>query len=79
MAVTIVIPTALRQFAGGNSEIEVESTTVGEALNALTSNHAELKKHLYNDAGQLRNFVNVYVGDEDIRDFGRNGYGSQKR
>lgn len=68
MSVTIVIPTALRQFAGGNSEIEVEAGTVGEALNSLTSNHAELKKHLYNDAGQLRNFVNVYVGDEDIRD-----------
>lgn len=68
MAVTIVIPTALRQFAGGISEIEVEATTVGEALNSLTLNHAELKKHLYNDAGQLRNFVNVYVGDEDIRD-----------
>lgn len=68
MAVTIVIPTALRQFAGGISEIEVEATTVGEALNSLTEHHAELKKHLYNDAGQLRNFVNVYVGDEDIRD-----------
>jgi adenylyltransferase/sulfurtransferase len=68
MAVTIVIPTALRQFAGGNSEIEVDSATVGEALDILTSNHTELKKHLYNDAGQLRNFVNVYVGDEDIRD-----------
>ncbi len=68
MAVTIVIPTALRQFAGGESEIEVQSSTVGEALNALTSNHADLKKHLYNDAGALRNFVNIYVGDEDIRD-----------
>ncbi|HRH45711.1 MAG TPA: molybdopterin-synthase adenylyltransferase MoeB [Pyrinomonadaceae bacterium] len=68
MSVTIVIPTALRQFAGGESEIEVEAGTVGEALNSLTSNHVELKKHLYNDAGQLRNFVNVYVGDEDIRD-----------
>ena len=68
MAVTIVIPTALRQFAGGKSEIEVDSATVGEALNSLTTNHAELKKHLYNDAGILRSFVNVYVGDEDIRD-----------
>jgi sulfur-carrier protein adenylyltransferase/sulfurtransferase len=68
MSVTIVIPTALRQFANGNSEIEVEAGTVGEALDSLTNNHAELKKHLYNDAGQLRNFVNVYVGDEDIRD-----------
>ncbi len=68
MAVTIVIPTPLRQFAGGKSEIEVEATTAGEALEKLTTKHAELKKHLYNDGGNLRNFVNVYVGDEDIRD-----------
>ncbi len=68
MAVTIVIPTPLRQFAGGKSEIEVEAQTAGEALNALTTQFADLKKHLYNDAGILRNFVNVYVGDEDIRD-----------
>ena len=68
MAVTIVIPTALRQFAGNKSEIEVQATTAGEALDALTSQFGDLKKHLYNDAGVLRNFVNVYVGDEDIRD-----------
>ena len=68
MAVTIIIPTPLRQFAGGKSEIEVAATTAGEALNALTTEFADLKKHLYNDAGTLRNFVNVYVGDEDIRD-----------
>ena len=68
MAVTIIIPTPLRQFAGGKSEVEVEARTAGEALNELTGEYADLKKHLYNDAGNLRNFVNVYVGDEDIRD-----------
>jgi len=68
MAVTIVIPTPLRQFAGGSAEIEIEAKTAGEALEKLTAEHAELKKHLYNDGGNLRNFVNVYVGDEDIRD-----------
>lgn len=68
MAVTIVIPTPLRQFAGGKSEVEVEAATAGEALEKLTTAHADLKKHLYNDGGNLRNFVNVYVGDEDIRD-----------
>ncbi len=68
MAVTVVIPTPLRQFAGGNSEIEIEATTAGEALEKLTTAHTDLKKHLYNDGGNLRNFVNVYVGDEDIRD-----------
>lgn len=68
MAVTIVIPTPLRQFAGGKSEIEVEAVTAGEALEKLTAQFSELKKHLYSDSGSLRNFINVYVGDEDIRD-----------
>jgi adenylyltransferase/sulfurtransferase len=67
MAVTIIIPTPLRQFAGGQSEIRVEAATAGEALNTLTTQFADLKKHLYNDQNTLRNFVNVYVGDEDIR------------
>ncbi|MGI8470176.1 MAG: molybdopterin-synthase adenylyltransferase MoeB [Pyrinomonadaceae bacterium] len=68
MAITIIVPTPLRQFAGGNSEVEVEAKTTGEALEKLTTQYADLKKHLYNDAGSLRNFINVYVGDEDIRD-----------
>ncbi|MGB8509243.1 MAG: MoaD family protein, partial [Pyrinomonadaceae bacterium] len=71
MAVTIIIPTALRQFAGDKSEIEVEAKTVGAALDVVMGEHAELRKHLYNEGGTLRNFVNVYVGDEDIRQSGR--------
>ena len=67
MAITIIIPTPLRQFAGGKSEIEVDAATAGDALEALTSTHAELRKHLYNEQDNLRNFINVYVGDEDIR------------
>ncbi|CAN5168927.1 molybdopterin-synthase adenylyltransferase MoeB [soil metagenome] len=67
MAVTIVIPTPLRQFAGGKSEIEVEAATAGDALNALTTEFTELRKHLFTEQDSLRNFVNVYVGDEDIR------------
>jgi adenylyltransferase/sulfurtransferase len=67
MPVTITIPTALRQYAGGSSEIEVEASTAGEALERLTSTHAELRKHLYTDQNALRNFVNVYINDEDIR------------
>lgn len=67
MSVTIVIPTPLRQFAGGSSEVEVEAATAGEALGQLTSRFADLRKHLYNEQNALRTFVNVYVGDEDIR------------
>ncbi|MEK6282106.1 MAG: molybdopterin-synthase adenylyltransferase MoeB [Acidobacteriota bacterium] len=67
MAVTIRIPTALRQFAGGTSRIDVEATTAGEALDHLTSQHADLRRHLYDDKNALRSFVNIYVNDEDIR------------
>jgi adenylyltransferase/sulfurtransferase len=67
MPVTILIPTALRQFTGGNSRIDVEAATVGEALERLTTEHAELRRHLYSDKDALRSFVNVYVNDDDIR------------
>lgn len=67
MAVTISIPTALRQFAGGRSRIEVEAATVSEALADLTSRHKELGRHLYDNNNSLRSFINVYVNDEDIR------------
>src|SRR5258708_38183239 len=67
MSVTIVIPTALRQFAGGQHEVKVEAATAGEALNLLTVSHAELRRHLFNDQNTLRNLVNVYLNDEDIR------------
>jgi sulfur-carrier protein adenylyltransferase/sulfurtransferase len=66
MSVTIAIPTALRQFAAGQSEIHVDARTAGEALDQLTFEHAELRRHLFNE-NTLRNFVNVYVNDEDIR------------
>src|SRR5713101_6752561 len=71
MSVTIAIPTALRQIAGGQSEVKVEAATAGEALNLLIASHAELRRHLFNDQNALRNFVNVYLNDEDIRH--RNG------
>jgi adenylyltransferase/sulfurtransferase len=67
MAVTISIPAPLRQFAGGQSQITVEAKTAGEALDLLTSTHAALRRHLFNDQNALRNFVNVYLNDEDIR------------
>jgi adenylyltransferase/sulfurtransferase len=67
MSVTINIPTALRHFAGGNAQVEVEATTAGEALDRLTSLHTELRRHLFDDKSALRSFVNVYVNDEDVR------------
>ena len=74
MPVTIIIPTALRQFTGGTSRIEVEAATAGEALSSLTSVHTDLRRHLYDDKNSLRSFVNVYVNDEDIRFLGGEAY-----
>lgn len=63
---TIKIPTPLRAYTNGDAEINVQGKTVGEAINDLLSKHPDLKKHIY-EGEQLRNFVNVFVGDEDIR------------
>jgi molybdopterin/thiamine biosynthesis adenylyltransferase/rhodanese-related sulfurtransferase/molybdopterin converting factor small subunit len=63
----ILIPTPLRQFADKKDSVQLTGSTVGEVLKSLTSQYAELRRHLYNDEGKLRSFVNVYVNDEDIR------------
>ena len=67
MPVKVIIPTPLRQYAEKKESLEVRATTVGEALEAITSQYGDLRKHLYNAEGKLRSFVNIYVGDEDIR------------
>src|ERR1051325_3075060 len=67
MPVTISIPAPLRQFASGQAQLTVEAKTAGEALDQPTSTHSALRRHLYNDQNVLRNFVNVYLNDEDLR------------
>jgi molybdopterin synthase sulfur carrier subunit len=67
MAVKVVIPTPLRQYTGKKDSVEIDARTVGEALAGLTSQFGDLRKHLFNEEGKLRSFVNVYVNDEDIR------------
>ena len=64
---TIHIPTPLRPFTDKNESVEVTGGTVGELLADLTKKYEGLRKHLYADDGRLRNFVNVYLNDEDIR------------
>src|SRR5499427_239108 len=63
----ILIPTPLRQYAGKQDAVQLAGKTVGEVLQSLTSEYSDLRRHLYNDEGKLRSFVNVYVNDEDIR------------
>ncbi len=67
MEVTIIIPTALRQYADGRTKLAVEAQTVGEALLRLTDACPALQRHLYNEQNRLRSFVNIYLNDEDIR------------
>ncbi len=63
----IHIPTPLRQYVGKQASVDVQGSTVAEAMTALVEQHPDLRKHLYTDEGKLRAFVNLYVNDEDIR------------
>jgi sulfur-carrier protein len=66
MAVTVKIPSQLRGTTDGEAEIEVEASTVGEALDAVFDQHGGLRERITQN-GDLRRFVNVYVSGEDIR------------
>ena len=63
----IHIPTPLRQYTGKQAAVEVKASSIGEALSGLVSGHPDLRRHLYNDDGKVRAFVNVYLNDEDVR------------
>ena len=67
MAVKVMIPTPLRAYTDKQDAVLLEGETVGELLRKLTAKYGQLKKHLYSENGSLRNFVNVYVNNEDIR------------
>ena len=66
-SVTIRIPTPLRQYADDHDSLAVEGETVQELLDGLVDRYGPLKRYLMEDDGKLRNFVNVYVNDQDIR------------
>ena len=66
MSVTVKIPTQLRAATGGEAEVEVSGSTVGEVLDAVFDAHGGLRERITQD-GDLRRFVNVYVSGEDIR------------
>ncbi len=63
---SIKIPTPLRAYTGNQAQISVNGATVGAALDDLTTQYPELRQHLFKDE-ELRNFVNVFLGEEDIR------------
>ena len=62
---TIRIPTPLRPFTGGATEVAIAGTTVAEAMRDLTAQHPQLQQHLYGSDGELRAFVNIFLDSED--------------
>ena len=64
---TVRVPAQLRTLTGGAGEVEVEGTSVGEVLKALDAAHPGFGDRLFDGAGELRRFVNVFLADEDVR------------
>ena len=75
MSVNVRIPTILRSYTGGASEVTAEGATLAEVLDDLETNHTGIKARVLDDGGELRRFVNVYVGNDDVRFL--EGLGSQ--
>ncbi|HET7684019.1 MAG TPA: ubiquitin-like small modifier protein 1 [Marmoricola sp.] len=67
MSVSVRIPTILRNYTGGASEVTAEGATLADVLDDLESNHPGIKARILDDAGEIRRFVNVYVGNDDVR------------
>ena len=67
MSVNVRIPTILRTYTGGESEVSAEGGTLAEVIDDLDRSYAGIKGRILDEAGQLRRFVNVYVGNDDVR------------
>jgi MoaD family protein len=65
--VTVKLPTQLRASTGGAATVETTGATVGEVLDGVYAEHPDLRERICGEDGELRRFVNVYVGGEDIR------------
>ena len=64
---TVIIPTPLRKFTNNTAKLEIKADTVEKAFGELTLNFPDLKKHLFDEKGQIRSYVNIFVGNDDIR------------
>jgi molybdopterin converting factor small subunit len=67
MSVSVRIPTILRTYTGGASEVDAQGATLAAVLDDLEANHTGIKARVLDDAGEIRRFVNVYVGNDDVR------------
>jgi sulfur-carrier protein len=70
MPVTIEIPTAFRRFTDGVPKVDCSATTIAEALADLTTRYPGLSRHVRDESGQIRQFLNIYLNEEDIRFLG---------
>jgi MoaD family protein len=62
------IPTPLRAYTDGEKQIDIEARTVEQALDGLSARYPSLIPHLYDEGGELRAYVNLFVNDDNIRD-----------
>ena len=67
MSVHVRVPTILRTYTGGESEVTAEGGTLSEVLDSLDSSYSGIRGRIVDEAGELRRFVNVYVGNDDVR------------
>lgn len=67
MSIKVRIPTPLQKLTNNQGEVEVKGSNIREVLSALEGSFKGFRERLYDDQGQLRRFVNIYVNDEDIR------------
>jgi molybdopterin converting factor small subunit len=70
MPITVEIPTAFRRFTDGAPKIDCSAATVAEVLTQLTARFPDLSRHVRDDSGQIRQFLNIYLNEEDIRFLG---------
>ncbi len=67
MSVSVRIPTILRTYTGGASEVTATGATLAEVIDDLEAHYSGIKGRILDDNGKLRRFVNVYVGNDDVR------------
>ncbi|MDR2349133.1 MAG: MoaD/ThiS family protein [Deltaproteobacteria bacterium] len=70
MTVRLLVPSALRGFTDGKAELRLEGATVAEVLEGFVSAHPDAKNHMFDEKGALREFINVFAGEDNIRDVG---------
>jgi len=67
LSVNVRVPTILRTYTGGDSEVTAEGGTLAEVLDSLDSSYSGIRARIVDETGELRRFVNVYVGNDDVR------------